>query len=306
MKRTLSITVLVLLMTLLLTACGCKHETWKDATCETPKTCAECGATEGSPLGHEWQAVTCDTAKTCTVCGKAEGTALGHSWTDATCETAKTCSTCKKTEGEALGHDWMDATTEAPKTCKTCSATEGVKITTDSRFTTEACSQLFGKWVCEVPITGEMLNLPDFEAEVYYLLIWEFNNDGTMALRAELADEEAFSQALIDYTIELTYKQLAEQGMDEASANAALKQQTGMTVEEYAAVYVGSIDFGQLISATKKQGVYYVDSNLLYMGNSWTAQMESAEIKLNGNELTLVGSAAELGTAEDPVFVKEP
>ncbi|MBE6959312.1 MAG: hypothetical protein E7448_01120 [Ruminococcaceae bacterium] len=305
MKQIISVVILVLLVSLMLTACGCKHETWSDATCDTPKTCAECGATEGAPLGHEWNAANCETAKTCTVCQKTEGEALGHSWADATCEAPKTCQTCKAIEGKALKHDWQDATTEAPKTCKTCNATEGVKITTDPRFTTAACAPLFGKWVCEIPITGEMMGLPDFEAELYYLLIWQFNNDGTMSMHAELADKEAFTQALIDYTANLTYQQLAAQGIDKAAANAVMKQQYGMTVEEYAAVYVGNIDFGAMISAFEKQGVYYLDGNQLYLGDDWTL-LEPDEVKIEGNELTMVGSASELGQTEDPVFVKEP
>ena len=38
-------------MLLLATACGHKH-TFADATCTEPKTCTECGETEGEALGH--------------------------------------------------------------------------------------------------------------------------------------------------------------------------------------------------------------------------------------------------------------
>ena len=98
---------------------------WKEATCETPKTCAKCEATEGSALGHSWKEATCEAPKTCTVCGKTEGSALGHSWKEATCETPKTCTVCGKTEGPALGHSWKAATCETPKTCTVCGKTEG-------------------------------------------------------------------------------------------------------------------------------------------------------------------------------------
>ena len=101
---------------------------WKDATCETAKTCGTCGATEGKALGHDWKDATCETAKTCGTCGATEGNALGHDWKDATCETAKTCGTCGATEGEALGHNWKAATCETAKTCETCGATEGNAI----------------------------------------------------------------------------------------------------------------------------------------------------------------------------------
>ena len=98
---------------------------WKEATCESPKTCTKCEATEGSALGHNWKAATCETPKTCTVCGKTEGEALGHSWKEATCEAPKTCTVCGKTEGPALGHSWKAATCESPKTCTVCGKTEG-------------------------------------------------------------------------------------------------------------------------------------------------------------------------------------
>ena len=81
---------------------------WKKATCESPKTCTKCEATEGSALGHSWKEATCEAPKTCTVCGKTEGEALGHSWKAADCTHPKTCTVCGKTEGEALGHQWSD------------------------------------------------------------------------------------------------------------------------------------------------------------------------------------------------------
>ena len=98
---------------------------WKEATCEAPKACMVCGKTEGEALGHSWKAATCEAPKTCTVCGKTEGPALGHSWKAATCETPKTCTVCGKTEGEALGHSWKVADCTHPKTCTVCGKTEG-------------------------------------------------------------------------------------------------------------------------------------------------------------------------------------
>ena len=39
---------------LALSLAGCGHQhSWEDATCDTPKTCSECGETEGEALGHE-------------------------------------------------------------------------------------------------------------------------------------------------------------------------------------------------------------------------------------------------------------
>jgi len=102
----------------------CPHD-WVDATCQLPKICLDCKATEGEALGHSWDDATCTAPKTCSVCYETEGEALGHDWDDATCELPKTCSVCSATEGEALGHDWDDATCTAPKTCSVCGDTEG-------------------------------------------------------------------------------------------------------------------------------------------------------------------------------------
>ena len=101
MKKLWAIVLLVCLLAL----SGCGHEhTWTNANCTTPKTCSECGETEGEALAHTWKDATCTSPKTCSVCKKTEGNALAHTWKDATCSAPKTCSVCKATEGEALAH----------------------------------------------------------------------------------------------------------------------------------------------------------------------------------------------------------
>lgn len=47
-----------------------------EATCETPKTCIECGEEVGEPLGHDWIEATKTNPKTCARCGKTEGEPL--------------------------------------------------------------------------------------------------------------------------------------------------------------------------------------------------------------------------------------
>ncbi len=48
---------------------------WQNATCAAPRTCSECGETEGGTLGHDWQEATYASPKTCRSCGETEGTA---------------------------------------------------------------------------------------------------------------------------------------------------------------------------------------------------------------------------------------
>lgn len=63
---------------MLFAGCSCEH-TWIEADCVTAKTCSECHATEGVPLGHtpgEWHetadvlTATVSRARHCTLCGE--------------------------------------------------------------------------------------------------------------------------------------------------------------------------------------------------------------------------------------------
>ena len=120
--------LLAISMAAILVGCGHQH-VFSEATCDTPATCAEDGATEGEALGHDFAEATCEAPATCTRCGETEGEALGHDFLEATCEAPETCSRCGKTQGEALEHDFAPATLDAPKTCKVCGTTEGEKVT---------------------------------------------------------------------------------------------------------------------------------------------------------------------------------
>ena len=77
MKRIVSI-FLILSLICVLSACECKHQ-WSNPNCAMPKTCFECGVTEGEALGHDWILATCTVAKTCSRCQATKGQPNGHS-----------------------------------------------------------------------------------------------------------------------------------------------------------------------------------------------------------------------------------
>ena len=78
---------------------------WIDATCVSPKTCENCGLTEGSdPSGHDYVDATCTTPKTCKLCGGTEGEALGHTGGTATCNALAKCDVCGEGYGEYGAH----------------------------------------------------------------------------------------------------------------------------------------------------------------------------------------------------------
>ena len=101
MKRKLILLPIICTFAISLNGCGHEH-VWVDATCLVPKTCSECGETEGEVADHKWVEASCEKAKYCDVCGVTDGEPLSHEWLDATYEEPKTCSLCGLTEGEPL------------------------------------------------------------------------------------------------------------------------------------------------------------------------------------------------------------
>ena len=303
MKKRILMVVLVLVLALALAACGCKHETWNDADCVNPKTCAECGETEGAPLGHTWQAATCEAPKTCEVCAATEGDALGHSWNDATCEAPKTCGTCKLTEGEALGHDWQDATTEAPKTCATCALTEGERIITDSRFTTAATAAIQGKWAVEYTVTGEDMGFDGFTGAFNMVYTYEYGNDGTLKVAAAPKDEQEFENAFREFMVESVYAEMKTAGYSKEQADKAMIDEMGIDIPQYVALMMNEIDLPALFDSYNMEMVYYVDHATLYTGLSWKMEMEPFPFTVEGDTLTIVGIMAQDGS-EESVFTR--
>ncbi len=88
LKR-ISIVCAAALLAALLCGCGCQHQ-WQKSTCQNPRTCTLCGATEGKVRSHEWESTACNDPKGCIVCGTTEGMELTHQWQ----EDSKICIHC--------------------------------------------------------------------------------------------------------------------------------------------------------------------------------------------------------------------
>lgn len=265
-KRSLCILVLILCLSML-TGC-CFHKEWYAATCTAPKTCVECGKTEGEPLGHFW----------------------AH----ATCETPKTCTACYLTEGSSLGHRWLDATTEAPKTCTTCALTEGERIITDPRFTTAATRDLQGKWTADLSVPSEMFGIEGFDGALELKIFIDLGNDGTMNMGYAAVNADDFSSALIGYATENAYAEMEAAGFTREETDAAMMNVYGMNVAEYAASVVSGIDLSAIFGALDINGVYYVEEDQFYSGVSWDMELEPSLFMLNGDTLILEDELAGL------------
>ena len=116
--RIILLVAVVLALALTLIACNNEHQhTWVEADCDTPKTCSECGATEGEALGHAAEELAGKSA-TCTKNGLTSGTK---------------CSVCgeiinAQEEIPALGHDLVISDAVAPD-CENTGLTAGESCT---------------------------------------------------------------------------------------------------------------------------------------------------------------------------------
>ena len=289
MKRMIALVMCILLIASL-AACCYEHQ-WADANCLEPQTCTQCGKQEGEALGHSWKDATCDVPKTCSVCAMTEGEPLGHSWMDATCDTPKTCSVCALTEGEALGHNWQAATTEDPMTCLTCAATEGERIITDPRFTTAACSPLFGDWSGPITLPAAAVVGGSVEGDVVFDVIFTFGNDGTVIQQTAFADWESAKHLFVDAVIFNLYIEYMFMGMDNPAAEKDIMERFGMTMEEYAMASLDSIDPSSVDDSTSM--VYYVEGDSLNLAKAWEDAMEVNKFTLEGDTLTMTPEGGE-------------
>lgn len=296
------VTIFLLTAAFLLSMAGCSdscEHVWAEADCIIPRTCSECGETEGAPLGHDWQEATCTTAKVCKRCGRIEDDPLGHNWVEATCTEAKHCTGCGEVIGEALGHVWTEATTEAPKTCTVCGETEGEKIQSDPRFVTASAQPLFGRWEAKVSFTEENLEIRRFNGTVEGTYWVEFGKDGIMKAGLTLKDEETFRKAVAEAYADWAFERLEEKEVDEEEANAAAEELVGMGVEEYILSTQNAQPIGELIEELMGKSaygngwtgefVYYVAEDQLYLDTEWKEEMPAKEFEFIGSTLMLFG-----------------
>lgn len=301
-KRILALITLVLVFAMSLSACGCAHETWTDADCLNPKTCADCGETEGEALGHNWKDADCVTAKTCQRCATTEGAAKGHDWKDATCAAPKTCASCGLTEGQTLEHTWVDATTEAPKTCTACGATEGERIVTDPRFTTANTLGLYGTWVSDIEMPAEAFNLEGFTTPMEVQVTIILTNDGHMTLSMAITNADVLAADLMDYMEKALYASL-EAEMTKEEVDAYMEDNMGMSVKEYAAMVVDAMNLPHLLDAATGTIVYFTEDGNFYTGYDWDSTMDCNSYTLDGDTLTIGEDILGVGQ-EETVFTR--
>lgn len=296
-KRTLAL-MLALACAFSLTGCLCRHE-FSSATCTLPATCSKCGDTEGEAAGHLWSDATCTEARSCAVCSAVEGSPLGHDWLSATCTEASRCSRCGMEQGEAAGHSWQDATTETPRTCAVCNLTEGERIITDPRFTTAAASELFGPWSFDTAIAAELIGIPGSAQPVPIRFTADFANDGSFKFSTAFLDEAAVMDALLSYSLELSYQQLEAQGISREAADEYAQNNLGMSMTDYVRQTMGAVSLNDILARIFDTGltggVYYVQDGSLYLGFTWDTDMIPSDFSIEGDALSIASLSSMLG-----------
>lgn len=162
---------------------------WAEATCTEPRTCTDCGETQGEALGHVWTEADCRSSETCSVCGETQGSIGEHVWTKADCRSPKTCSICGETEGETAPHDYDES-----GTCTVCYA-QRIEITWDNMndfftvtYSTSSLDSTYDRIVVTVqPVSGSYafedvqlhigMNLERDDGQLYYDAPLDFNSN---------------------------------------------------------------------------------------------------------------------------------
>ena len=196
-----------------------KYHDWKEATCQAPRTCKDCGTTDGYPYQHNYD-VSCIpagcetngyTVYTCSDCGDSfygeEFKAFGHTYdtivTEPTCNdggyTTYLCCNCGDSyiadETDALGHDWVDADCTYPKNCVNCGETEGdvahswIDATYEAPKTCGLCGETDGEpLVSEEETTEEAIESEETDEQATESILESEAQKATEASTAESAE----------------------------------------------------------------------------------------------------------------------
>ena len=188
-----------------------------------------------------------------------------------------------------MGHDWQDATFETPKTCRGCGLEEGLPIERDDRFIPEDCQILFGSWQFTQITKAEDLNVPGFDRDLEETIICTFGAYGELTVLTKVVDPECYKAYLVADAVAYIYAGFAEQGMDEAAADAYFLSEYGKTIVEYQQ---------ELVDATVTENemdrldtyVYFVTEEELCISMHWEDFFDGYAFSVEEDRLTVTNA----------------
>lgn len=171
---------------------------------------------------------------------------------------------------------------------------DGNPVDHSSKFDPTVCAPLFGVWDGEILLDGEMMGLGDMagiedleDLRVKMTFCFTFYSDGRA--RMEMAVDMESMRA---YMLEVTYASImAEMGLTREEANAQFEAETGMRIEAYVDMMLSSSGMAGTLQQ-KRDAVYYVEGDQLYVGDNWNSYMTPEKFTLDGDMLTIRSSAS--------------
>lgn len=154
-----------------------------------------------------------------------------------------------------------------------------------------------GTWSVKMDLSAAMKEelgseFSDFDAPFSFTVYLDFNEDGSYKMYVDEKETEedmnVFMTALADFFTEYLYTLVAAEGVDRATAQAALEAQFGMSVNDYALKTIKeSIDMSALAESLVQEGVYEIKGGKLYMGIDKIDKRIYDLITIEGDKMTL-------------------
>lgn len=184
-------------------------------------------------------------------------------------------------EGEILRQENYDA--------------EGNLINNQGKFDPEVCAPLFGTWYGTFTMNAADMGLEGVEGSIDLDVVMVLDELGNMTMYTTM-DTQAFMDFMVPLQEEMIYQMLAQSMGEECTReemDAIFQTQYGMSIHDYVVMMVSQMDVEEMINQ-ETAGVYYVEGDTFYSGDSWTSAMEPSRFTLEGDTLTLTAEMPDL------------
>lgn len=136
---------------------------------------------------------------------------------------------------------------------------------------------LYGTWQMKLDITEKVAeNLSeeylDFDPEFIISVYLEFNEDGTCRFYVD-EDElteymELWIESLTNYTVEMIYTTVEEEGIERTQAEELLTEEFGMPVYDYVHEQIkAGANIEEVVKQLEYEGAFAVEKDKLYIGS---------------------------------------
>ena len=135
---------------------------------------------------------------------------------------------------------------------------------------------IVGTWKIDYDMGDQMAaemgeDFADFDSSLEITLKFDFDEDGEYKMYADDSFKDNFEAWLDDvtvYSVEMMYETYEEMGMTREDVDTLIKDEFGMTLEEYfAETLKASMDVDALMDQMVREGEYKVEGNKLFLSD---------------------------------------